>query len=642
MAIEIEKYLAPIQNIEIKITSNNPYGEKESSSNNIASSIEGKVIGGNLNLNGKSSIRRQGSLSLIADDNNYKITDINNVIALNKEITITIVFNGNEYELGTFCITGASITHGVSGWTIAINIKDFMAKLNGECEGTVVNATDISPIYQDNGEINDKGEFIPTKTPVLFNTLIKTIITSPEFGNFKGNTVIAEIAEQVKQISHWTSDKYLKIETQIDNNNLAIIAFSLIDVPSDSNDNITYYKKGQSVAYQNIPFVYPGTLEAKAGESTASILEKIQKKLGNYEFFFDKQGTFHFQPIDNLLLKGNAPTNLTDAILYFEPLGNEDLSAKCKLILTQEEGSGLVNSYKNVPQYSNIKNDFVVWGKKNELAIRYHLLICKRPEFIENQEFNVSLYKDSYGVARIGTSLGGKQQNLGTKTIKIKNWQTKVYYDACCSESGSDFFYWKEIKEEWPKIWDLETNDWKAISNEKGYDLQSLEYYIDIIDPQDYEQKSETIFELFNSISIENIGRRSKTILDDNINCLFMNNILNYVLIEAGQGEVTKSKRPINDNYLQLPSEIMKYLSPSIVSNSAYDMLRSQLFQNISYCENITLQTIPIYELESNDIIWVEDPKTNIKGYYQVNTISLPLTHDGLMNITASKTLSMI
>ena len=56
----------------------------------------------------------------------------------------------------------------------------------------------------------------------------------------------------------------------------------------------------------------------------------------------------------------------------------------------------------------------------------------------------------------------------------------------------------------------------------------------------------------------------------------------------------------------------------------------------------ITIQAIPIYYLEPNIRINVQDPASGIFGDFMIQTISLPLTIDGQMNITASKALQKI
>jgi len=49
------------------------------------------------------------------------------------------------------------------------------------------------------------------------------------------------------------------------------------------------------------------------------------------------------------------------------------------------EDADLITSYSNSPQYQQIKNDFMVWGKRKnilgqDIPIRYHLAIDKKPE----------------------------------------------------------------------------------------------------------------------------------------------------------------------------------------------------------------------------------------------------------------------
>jgi hypothetical protein len=55
-------------------------------------SINGYTTGGNLNLNGNSSIRRTGSLSMISIESAYSITDIRNIVSINKRIKVEIGF----------------------------------------------------------------------------------------------------------------------------------------------------------------------------------------------------------------------------------------------------------------------------------------------------------------------------------------------------------------------------------------------------------------------------------------------------------------------------------------------------------------------------------------------------------------------
>jgi hypothetical protein len=62
-----------------------------------------------------------------------------------------------------------------------------------------------------------------------------------------------------------------------------------------------------------------------------------------------------------------------------------------------------------------------------------------------------------------------------------------------------------------------------------------------------------------------------------------------------------------------------------------------------SYCaENINLTTIPIYYLQPNTLIYIHDDNTGIKGKYKLSKISIPLTYNGMMALTAVKIINAI
>ena len=75
--------------------------------------------------------------------------------------------------------------------------------------------------------------------------------------------------------------------------------------------------------------------------------------------------------------------------------------------------------------------------------------------------------------------------------------------------------------------------------------------------------------------------------------------------------------------------------------NSAFEQARQLICQNTSYANTISISCIPIYYLEPNTTIYVEDKESSIKGYYVINTISLPLTYNGNMTISASKAITI-
>jgi hypothetical protein len=62
------------------------------------------------------------------------------------------------------------------------------------------------------------------------------------------------------------------------------------------------------------------------------------------------------------------------------------------------------------------------------------------------------------------------------------------------------------------------------------------------------------------------------------------------------------------------------------------------LLYNHSYCiESVSITSIPIYYLDTNIRIYINDVDAGIEGEYIVSKISMPLTYNGTMNITATK-----
>lgn len=75
----------------------------------------------------------------------------------------------------------------------------------------------------------------------------------------------------------------------------------------------------------------------------------------------------------------------------------------------------------------------------------------------------------------------------------------------------------------------------------------------------------------------------------------------------------------------------------SAQGKSAKDKIDEMLY-NYSYCvENINITAIPVYYLEPNTRIFVHDEESKINGEYLINTITIPLTYNGTMSISATK-----
>ena len=77
--------------------------------------------------------------------------------------------------------------------------------------------------------------------------------------------------------------------------------------------------------------------------------------------------------------------------------------------------------------------------------------------------------------------------------------------------------------------------------------------------------------------------------------------------------------------------------SISSQGKSAKDRLDELIYQH-GYCiESASITAIPIYYLEPNTRVYVHDEKTGVDGEYIVSKITLPLTYNGTMSLTATK-----
>ena len=85
--------------------------------------------------------------------------------------------------------------------------------------------------------------------------------------------------------------------------------------------------------------------------------------------------------------------------------------------------------------------------------------------------------------------------------------------------------------------------------------------------------------------------------------------------------------------------EILTNYSISGSTNDAYTRARELLYTHTQWGNAISIAGIPIYYLEPNHRITVNDNVSGIHGDYLINSISLPLDISGTMTLSCSKVL---
>ena len=366
--------------------------------------IQGRLVSGNINLDSSSSMRRTGSLNLVLDDGESEITNIRHLLAINKKIEVFIGFLNTtdkylDYPIiwfpqGVYVIISPNITHNSQGINVSLTIHDKMALLNGECGGVLP----ASVIFHEVEDVDQNGQTY-IRNPTIFQIILELV---NHFGGQQlGRIIINDVDNQIKQVMKWTgsSPLYLGHKMQSDGSTYYTINtnYSTLIESGLQEDDISTYYYGEDVGYILTDFIYPGELIGNAGDSVVTILDNIKNVLGNYEYFYDIHGNFVFQEIKNYLnnsysttiLKNNGNDYLTDY--------NNGKS------VYSFDNANIIQSFSNTPQYQQIKNDFLIWGKRttiegNEVPIRYHLTIDDKP--VAGNSYNVVLYTDEDNIEK--------------------------------------------------------------------------------------------------------------------------------------------------------------------------------------------------------------------------------------------------
>ena len=586
--------------------------------------IEGEVTGGNINISKQSAMRRTGSLSMIASNNSKNITKADNLISINKRIKVEQglrnLINPNYpdicwFNLGHYVITGASISHNVSNVSISLNLKDYMALLNGECGGKIQDPTTHSPILLDDG----------SKEYPLLRDLAKTVVET--YGGIKVKDEYIEIPATITNSVRWIDQKpgFLKKTGSINNKNFYSL---LLTQPEGESEEISY---NETIGYQIVPFT---TLEREdittgAGGVVTEVLDKIKAMLGYYEYYFDTDGEFHFAPVDDGALRGSEELNLSEAI-NDKYLKQYDENRIPSIRFTD---ANLIASYNNQPQYNQIKNDIVVWGTRGDnkaMALRYHLIIDKKPIY-DNPFTGVSFNTDEYDVKRAYKDVAN------TAPIEVKDWRQGLYLDYIIN--GNEQPFSKELVEELPKIMDVESGEFYAAGSDAEKWMNSLNYFFDYLDPDQVQDPR------IQSLSVDKIGRRGTATQSDQINCIFEASTPDIFFILLGQ-ENTDDLRNYclkeGKSFTQIPQGLQNRLALGSIKNAAFDNIRSTLHTLTSYNESISISAMPLYYLDVAERIYIYDDESDIDGNYMINSISLPLTYNGMMNINASRAIERL
>lgn len=710
--------------------------------------IEGRVTGGSINVDGASAVRRTCSISMVAQELNINeyYWGLRNKIQL--EIGLQNNINSNYEDIiwfpqGIYILTGFNTTYSTNSWSISISGKDKMCMLNGDLGGNLTAAIDFGV-----EEWYDRITNIITYEKVPIRTIIQEMIHA-QGGEPYHNIIINDLDERASELLEYRGDTPLYLLYRVGEevySNYYINGDIIVKVNGEDKklsevatrkgiaelsgaptaeeqiftlgDDETEYvcreiQYGEVVGYRPTTLTYAGDLISSIGESITSILDKIVKMLGAYEYFYDLEGRFVFQRKPNYIqsLWTGIKTDLESNEKYVTA---EAYDSKFSFDF---QDATLITSFQNNPVLNNLKNDYSIWGERKSvsgatLPIHYRYAIDDKPikyysldisaedvkgfdklrpqtsvlyttEDIEDEFVQVELEADQY---RIGKFYVKNDDKYMLDPSNIYDEQTEYYYPQQMGnldwreiiyQMALDYFQYSQLDNFLIKL-EAQNVDEEELLYPSGYTGYE-QYYTDIQGfwrqlyfpytnssedfylPDDVQVQTEKEplwwskdvlenpsglnfwFDFLDTnsslgqYSVKSIGDRTKVVNDTAVTSIYFREAPNLMFVTAEEYKDYDMDSEGAYTPVYINNSTNSLFSISARGLSAQDKLNDLLYQH-SYCiENITISAIPIYYLEPNTRIRVYDENSGIDGEYIVSKISLPLSYNGTMSITANK-----
>lgn len=477
-------------------------------------SIEGKITGGSINIDGASSLRRTSTLTLLAY--NTKVTDyywgLQNKYKLEIGLKNNININYPDiiwFKMGVYSITSFSTSISGGSYNISISGKDKMCLLNGELGGVFPFSVDLgkeeisSKITNSDGSIDKIITIKDLTLPYIIKEMIHNYGGEPYH-----NIIINDMDENGLELMEYRGQNPMYIikvaknpdaqTASLEGNQTCYVngeqttfakiaelqemngqTYEFTETPEDDKTyTLQRYMTGDTVGYRITDLVYTGDLIVNVGETITSVLDKFVNMLGDYEYFYDLEGRFIFQKKKTYIQSAWSPIiqdhrGIND--FYVDP------ASEASKFSYSFDNNYLITAISNQPKLDNIKNDFSIWGTKKsvtgqELDVHLRYAIHSKPTkytsiSVDQSEVNSFInkypeFKDMKGQESKTYQIGEKYDyNKGVVT----EWQDIIYYMAQDYNKFSHFDNFEEkVANANPDIYPL---------GRTGYE----QYYIDIL-----------------------------------------------------------------------------------------------------------------------------------------------------------------
>ena len=397
--------------------------------------IEGRITGGSINLDGNSALRRTCNLTMVANEVNINdyYWGLHSKVKIEVGIKNTIDEDRPDiiwFPQGIFVLTTFNTSHTTNNYQITLNGKDKMCLLNGDVGGALT----ASVVFSERDTFDLKKQEVFTEI-IPFKTIIREAIHT--FGKEPyHNIIINDIDDYGTELLEYRGDTPMYFFKSIDDDaysNISIygdmivfpegsdtpVKLSEIDclpltdlvmkdgtivspalqnrygnyVPSSKKYYVAKAENGQTAGFRKTELTWPkaknNQLVGNVGESLTSILDKINNILYNdFEYFYDIEGHFVFQRKRIFVnTTWNPIKDGGDGIYVDNDPANGPIAYEFK-------GSNLITSFANNPNLLNLKNDYSIWGVREsasgaEIPVHLRYAIDSKPVYYKTYKGKV-------------------------------------------------------------------------------------------------------------------------------------------------------------------------------------------------------------------------------------------------------------
>ena len=368
--------------------------------------------------------------------------------------------------------------------------------------------------------INDLDDYGLEQLTYKGDTILYALyeVNKDEFTNliFEGKNISLErTIEKIKrEEGHFDfySTEHIGTPIYLKKDNKEFVSASEINNNNNDYTEYTLFKieYGTDVGYRLTDLTYPGDLISNVGDSLTSMLDKIKNMLGDFEYFYDINGRFVFQKKKTYVNTSWSQITNNQDETYVDYSNNQSKFS------FNFEGNRLISAIQNSPVLNNLRNDFIVWGKRKgvsgaDIPIHARFAIDKKPVYYKALNNKIYTTDKKYAIQHSGITEEDLEIGERERAIKSFTLQYSTIDENGLNQDGltapkplGDGTWtpgWWDIRD-WARYYKLLTNTTKDPSGTMKF----------------YSSNDENGCVLFSTIAhLEGINNRYKTI-DENTN----------------------------------------------------------------------------------------------------------------------------